>query len=236
MEHGSLTSNSNIIKRSFYQERQDRVNYDPYLPQDRVSRQKSAPASERFLNFVKGKVHEAVATFKKLLDGTPESSSPQTIPVSNHYNLPQLPNDRLNNLSSLIQETISKPEYQQHYNINANKDPSKASFLNLMNFYKDVSAEKIREKMEESHSLIIPDPVKCPFKPVAHYGNQIAAKKVAAAPKQRSRKGSQASSASKTANLNAKRELHSILSSKEKKLKERKKVHFKPEHQRVSSF
>lgn len=236
MEHSSLTSNSNILKRSFYKERQDRINYDPYLPPERVSSQKSAPASERLLNFVKGKVHEAVATFKKLLDGTPESSSHQTTRVSNQYNLPQIPYDRLNNISSLIQETISKPEYQQHYSANTNKDPNKPSFLNLMNFYKDVSAEQIREKMEESHSLIIPEPVKCPFKPLARYGNKSSAKKAAVPQKHRPRIDSQASSASKTANLNAKRELHSILSSKEKKTKAHKKVHFKPEHQRVSSF
>lgn len=232
MDQDFQEPSTRLSRRSFNYERLARINQDPFevpvRPRSRISE-----SPRRIFNYVKDKVQGAVTGLQKLLNSPRSSQSKTATPVSS-YQLPPIANEKFSDISSSINQTVSKPEYQRHYGVGSHRSENqkKTSFLGVMNFYKDVSGEKIREQMREANTLVIP-PLSASVTKSVSLASPTKSVKESIKPARRYLDQSDDLYRRESVSSNGKRPMPSILSKREKRLakkaEEEKKVRFLPE-------
>ena len=232
MEQTQQASNYGPLKHSSAQGLLDRVYSNPYDVSTESRNRLSGTTSRNFLNYFKGKISTTVSTLKKIVYD-PKPVPWITIPNNESSQLPSFSDRSMGDISSSIQEIVSKPEYQKNYDVSLNESNSqkKTSFLGVVDVYKGLSAEKLRERMREKKTSVLPQIVKCSNRPVPLYAQNSDDERILPFDREYQNKDLKKKASS---GVNNKRMLHSILSLKEKRDKINKKVTFCPKLERVT--
>ena len=228
-----------VLRGSSEYDRLQRINAAPYDTPNIHTPFISTAVPKRFICYIKDKMADAVSSLKHLFQDT-KTSSLASIPLTHSLQLPAFSQEKLNNLSASIQDTVSKPEFHNQYRTGSDRysDSKKSSVMNVVDFYKDVSTEKVRESMKKENSNVIPQAVGCQRRPVPLYTDKNTVIE-GSRRKQGYSKNHRVSNLYKYSqdHLNefGKRGLRSILYQKDKANRGNKKVSFVPQLQRVSS-
>lgn len=218
-------SHQRVIRGSSEYDRFQRIDTAPYDTPNIDKPFVSTAVPKRFLTFIKDKMSGAMLGLKHLFQDT-QIPSIDSIPLSQSLKLPAFPQEKLNNLSASIQQTVSKPEFQNRYSTGSERhtEVKKSSLMNVVDFYKDISTEKLRESMKREKSNVIPQGVDCQRRPVPLYSNKNTANE-----------GTRRKQGKDQINEHGKRSLRSILHQKDKVSRGNKHVSFVPQLQRSSS-
>ena len=232
MEQTRQALNYGPLKHSSAQGLLDRVYSNPYDVNTESRNRLSGTTSRNFLNYFKGKMSTTVSTLKRLVYD-PKPVPWITVPNNESSQILSSSDRSMGDISSSIQEIVSKPEYRKNYDVSLNESNSqkKTSFLGVVDVYKDLSAEKLRERMREKKTSVLPQTVKCSNRPVPLYAQNSDDERILPSDREYQNKNLKKKASS---GVNKKRMLHSILNLKEKRDKINKKVTFCPKLERVT--
>lgn len=213
-----------VFRGSSQSQRLERINANPYDSFNDSQTSICSTASQKLVSYFKDKMSGVVSGLKGFF-GAEEKPLLSSLVLTNSVTLPYIPSEKLNSISSSIQNTVQKPEYQDKYNnsLNASMISSgRSSVQNVMKFYKDVSVDKVREKIQKQDSKALDLSVSCAVKPKPVYSSVNT-----------SLNSSRLDIGKDNFNVHGKRELRSILHDQNKTNKGNKKVSFGPELRRV---
>ncbi len=238
MDSSSLPPYKNVYRASSESQRLARINATPYDSFNDSQASISSTASQKLVGFFKDKMSGVISGLKGFF-GPQDKPLLSSLVLNSSVTLPNIPLEKLNSISSALQDTMKKPEYQDKYNFSLNSsmvDSRKSSVQNVMKYYKDVSVDKVREKIQRQDSKALDLSVSCAVKPKAVYSSVNTSLNssrldlgydhdLLASHSHFSRKND--------LNVHGKRELRSILHDQNKTAKGNKKVSFVPELRRV---
>jgi len=208
-----------VFRGSSQSQRLERINANPYDSFNDSQTSICSTASQKLVSYFKDKMSGVVSGLKGFF-GAEEKPLLSSLVLTNSVTLPYIPSEKLNSISSSIQNTVQKPEYQDKYNnsLNASMISSgRSSVQNVMKFYKDVSVDKVREKIQKQDSKALDLSVSYAVKPKPVYSSVNT-----------SLNSSRLDIGKDNFNVHGKRELRSILHDQNKTNKGNKKSQLRP--------
>ena len=238
MDSSYLSPYKNVFRGSSESQRLARINATPYDSFNDSQTSIASTASQKLVSFFKDKMSGVVSGLKGFFNPQ-DKPLLSSVVLTNSVTLPYIPPEKLNSISSAIQDTMKKPEYQDKYNFSLNSsmvDSRKSSVQNVMKYYKDVSVDKVREKIQRQDSKALDLSVSCAVKPRPVYSSvntSINSSRLDLGYDYDLPPCHSHYSRKNDLNVHGKRELRSILHDQNKTAKGNKKVSFVPELKRV---